>query len=122
MKGLIERIMLGMSFMGLPVAAYFALAMMSGCAQPNQQPAPPPPEPTVRVERQEDVNGVKLTIWFDNHNRTHHGNGRYSEPFATFTLDDKEKLEKYKKQLEFAISQIEEVEKRMNVHEPEAKQ
>lgn len=98
------------------------LFIVVGCASKNQQPVPPPPEPTVRVERQEDVNGVKLTIWFDNHNRDHYGNNRWSEPYSSFTLNDKEKLEKYKKQLEFAISQIEEVEKRMNVHEPEAKQ
>ena len=120
MKGIIERVLLGTSFMGLPVVAYLALTLTSGCSPSNQQPAPPPPEPTVRVERQEDVNGVRLTIWFDNHKRNHLGNNRWGEPYATFTLNDKEKLTEYKKQLEFVLAQIEEVEKRMTVHEPEA--
>jgi len=92
---------------------------MLGCESSPPTPPPPPPKPTIRVERQEDVNGVVLIIWYDDHHRDHLGNHNYTGPYARFCVSNKEELQEYKRQLEFLLSQIEEVEKRMTVHEPE---
>jgi len=96
--------------------------LVVGCNGKPSPPTPPPPKPTIRVERQENVNGVKLIIWYDNHKRDYLGSHQHSEPYASFHVGDEADLREYKKQIEFALSQIEEVEQRMSVHEPEAKQ
>ena len=94
--------------------------MVSGCDKEPKPEPPPPPKPSIRVERQEDVKGVKLVIWYDNHHQESLGNHRYL-PYVSFQIGDEADLREYKKQLEFALSQIEEIEQRMIVHEPEAK-
>jgi hypothetical protein len=87
-------------------ATIFAASV--GC-HPEQAP-PPPPQPEIRVERAETADGVSLTIKYKNHPY-----GQNEHPKTV--IDTPEKLTNYKRQVQFLLSQLEEAEKRMSVHE-----
>jgi hypothetical protein len=84
--------------------------LMPGCG-PTQRPAAP--EPEIKVERTETTNGASIIVRYVNHDMDSAGNVR-----ARVVLDSPEKLQQYKKQVLFLLNQLDEAEKRSNVHEP----
>lgn len=80
---------------------------LTGC---EAAPRPAPPQPEIRVERSESTSdGVSITVRYLNHET---GNN-----YAHTVLNNPEKLQQYKKQVSFLLTQIEDAEKRMTVHE-----
>lgn len=79
-----------------------------GCGPQAERPAPPLPQ--IKVERAEAPgSGVNVTVRFLNHQSGRDG--------CYVVLDTPEKLQNYKVQTAFLLSQLEEAEKRMNVNE-----
>ena len=83
------------------------LAVLAGCgpADPNYKP-PPPPQPEIRVERIESPAGITVKVEYGHHSST-----------SYVKLDTLQKLQAYRKQVEFLSTQLEEAEKRMAVRE-----
>ncbi len=87
------------------------MTVFVGCGPSEPRPAPPAPE--IRVERSESSGrGVTVKVHYS------HQDGGSS---SMVTLDSPEKLQEYKKQVSFLLTQLEEAEKRMQVHEPQPK-
>lgn len=88
------------------------LVFCIGCKpkpKPNLPP-PPPKLPLIQYELIENVDGVefKITYFF------HYNNG---ENWVNTKLMNLEDVARYKKQVEFLLVQLEEVEKKMALHE-----
>lgn len=83
---------------------------LTGC---EATPRPAPPQPEIRIERTESAtDGVSLAVRY-----LYHTSDSASNCQARVVLDSPEKLQQYKKQVMFLLNQIEDAEKRMNVHE-----
>lgn len=85
---------------------------MSGCIpdKPPPPPPPPPPKPIVKVEREESNESVKVTVRYLNHRR-------YSNEEFYNTIETPEELNRYRKELQFALDQLDDASTRMQVHE-----
>lgn len=84
------------------------LFLTAGCGPQGERPAPPLPQ--IKVERAEAPgSGVNVTVRFLNHQSGRDG--------CYVVLDTPEKLQNYKVQTAFLLSQLEEAEKRMTVNE-----
>lgn len=70
------------------------------------------PPPNIRIERVETSEWAGVTIYFDHHYQKSSNGTHY------VTLNSPEEVAAYKEQVEFLLSRLEEVELRMNVHEP----
>lgn len=86
------------------------IAVVAGCgpADPNSKP----PQPEIRVERTEAPTGILVKVEYGHHSG---GSNNYVK------LDTLQKLQSYRKQVEFLSAQLEEAEKRMSVREQSEK-
>jgi hypothetical protein len=88
-------------------------AVSFSCAEKKPQPAPPPPPTsTIEVEEHETNKNISLTVRYVNH---------FQDYTVFVKLDSLAKLRAYKKEVEFLLQRIEQVEERMNVHEDKPK-
>lgn len=94
-----------------PIAIITMFAALLCCVLPGCEIAPTP-TPKIRVERVETSEWAGVTVYFDSHYQESTGGPHF------VTLNSPEEIEAYKEQVEFLLSRLEEVELRMNVHEP----
>jgi hypothetical protein len=91
----------------------FSVLVLASCAE---QPRPQDPDPEIRIERSESSKSATLTVRYFYHRSDSANNCN-----ARIVLDTPEKLQHYKAQTLFLLSQIEEAEKRMKVNEQDPK-
>lgn len=89
---------------------FFALLMVFGCTE-NGTRKKLEPQPEIKVERNETTSAVSITVSYINHSNPHNSRVSY------VTIDTPEKLNQYRKQAEFLLSQLDEAEKRMKIRE-----
>lgn len=96
------------------------LAIM-GCAEtPQPQSTAPPPKATIRVETSESSEGKAIIILYFDHHRVHwHENRYYRDTYHS--ISTVEEAIRYEKELQFALTQVQELQKRMEVREQHEK-
>lgn len=82
-----------------------------GCPKPAPKPTPPPPPaPLIQCDLYENVDGIEIKV-----NYFYHYNN--NKAWVNVDLKNLEEVQKYKKQVEFLLTQLEDFEKRMTIHE-----
>ncbi len=104
----------------LAACVVFLLVVIEGCDEVPQQltqPSPvvkvvlPPPQmPTIKVEIFDTSKEVELRVLYVNHFQ----NEKYYDYAILKTIED---LKAYRKEVDFLVQQLDEVEKRMKTHE-----
>lgn len=100
----------------LTITTLSVLIIIAGCQNvPRGAFSPPPPKPSIFIERGETVTGnASITISYKWHT-VREGQNPY------VFLNTLEQIQNYKKEVDFLASQLDEVEQRMQVHEQQTK-
>ena len=84
------------------ILAIVALLVVCGCNQP------PPPLPSIEVENHNTTDWNGITVRYQHHDTA-----------GNVTLETPEEIAACKKQVEFLLKELEEAERKMNVHTDE---
>lgn len=90
----------------------FVIALLAGCEQVKKVM----PKPTIEVQRIETVESTGVSVYFYNFWRDQNGSHFY------IRLNNPQEIKEFRETVEFLAAQLDEADKRMGVHEPEAKE
>ena len=95
------------------------VAMISGCEPQSRTPRPappPPPKPVIIVESSDSQQQTAITVYYKSHTQIRNIDGS-SWGLPHVVLDTPEKIQHYRKEVEFLSRSLEEAERKMTIHE-----
>ena len=84
------------------------------------RPTPPPPKPTIRIDQVETNLNNSISVWYINHNINVSRRNDSVDPVIGIphvVLNDIEQIQLYKKEVQFLLKRLEEVEEKMTISE-----